>query len=131
VRIDGARGCNWACRREWFERAGGFDPAFQGTALREETDLYLRLGKLGAVGYYNANARVIHHRQAGGCENLAASLTSLRSKLENEYYFQNKHFPSVSRLWFLLRTAPLMLETLIESRGMSLLLWIRYGSMRR
>jgi len=43
VRIDGARGCNWACRASAFKQAGGFDENYQGTALREETDLYLRL----------------------------------------------------------------------------------------
>ena len=125
VRIDGARGCNWACRTEAFFKAGGFDEAYQGTALREETDLYLRLNAIGAKGFYIAASSVIHHRQAGGCENLSSSLRSLRSKFQNEVYFQRKHFASVSRVYFAIRMLPLVIETFKESRGASVLIWLK------
>ncbi len=126
IRIDGARGCNWACRRSWFEKSGGFDEHFQGNALREETDLYIRLGRQGARGYYLAKAVVIHHRQPGGCDNLKQSIASLRSKLANDFYFQQKHFKCVPRFYFMARTFPLVLETLRETRGQSLWAWLAY-----
>jgi GT2 family glycosyltransferase len=126
IRIDGARGCNWACRKEWFDRAGGFDEHFEGSALREETDLYVRMNGLGAKGYYLAKAAVIHHRQLGGCDNLRQSINSLRSKLANDFYFQQKHFKSVPRFYFMARTFPLVLETLRETRGQSLWVWLAY-----
>jgi GT2 family glycosyltransferase len=125
VRIDGARGCNWACRKESFFQAGQFDEAFCGTALREETDLYLRLNAIGARGFYTAKSVVLHHRQAGGCENLSASIRSIRSKFENEVYFQKKNFEYVSKWFFAIRTLPLAVENLKESRGVSLLIWIQ------
>jgi GT2 family glycosyltransferase len=126
VRIDGARGCNWATRSELFFKAGGFDEAYQGTALREETDLYLRLNAFGPA-YYAAQSRVTHFRQLGGCDNLSDSLRSLRSKLENELYFQTKNFPHCSRIHFLIRLLPLMIENLRSSKGLSFFLWIFYG----
>jgi GT2 family glycosyltransferase len=127
VKIDGARGCNWACRAYWFAKAGGFDEHYQGTALREETDLYLRLNQIGARGFYTAQSAVIHHRQLGGCDNLSASLKSLTSKFENELYFQRKHFRNRSRIWFAIRTLPLVIQTLGESKGMGIWLWLKYG----
>jgi len=127
VKIDGARGCNWACRKDWFDKAGGFDEHYQGTALREETDLYLRINALGGKGYYESQARVIHHRQAGGCDNLSDSIKSLNSKFTNELYFQNKFFANRSRIYFLIRTLPLVIETLRESKGISILIWLKYG----
>ena len=126
IRIDGARGCNWATRKELFFKAGGFDEAYQGTALREETDLYLRLNSFGPA-YYAPQARVTHYRQLGGCDNLSDSLRSLRSKLDNELYFQKKNFPKCSRVHFLIRLIPLMLENFRNSKGLSFFLWIIYG----
>ena len=127
VKIDGARGCNWACRANWFSKAGRFDEHYQGTALREETDLYLRLNAIGARGFYTAKSSVIHHRQLGGCDNLSASLMSLNSKFENELYFQRKHFRDQSRIWFAIRTLPLVIQTLRESKGMGIWLWLKYA----
>lgn len=126
VKIDGARGCNWACRSKHFFASGGFDEYFQGTALREETDLYLRLRSLGADGYYTSKSAVIHHRQLGGCDNLSQSMKSLKSKFENERYFQRKHFPNVTKIFFAIRTLPLVVETLKESRFLSVFYWLKY-----
>lgn len=124
VKIDGARGCNWACRKELFFKAGGFDEHYAGTALREETDLYMRLNRIGAQGFFLSRARVIHHRQSGGCENLADGIRIFRSKLDNESYFQKKFFSHRSKIFFLLRTAPLMLQSLKDTKGLSFCLWL-------
>jgi GT2 family glycosyltransferase len=126
INIDGARGCNWACRAKSFKLAGGFDEYYQGTALREETDLYLRLNKLSGASYYTSDSAVIHHRQLGGCDNLSDSLRSLQSKLDNEFYFQKKNFSNISPIFFLIRLFPLILENFKDSRGLSLYFAIKY-----
>jgi GT2 family glycosyltransferase len=126
IRIDGARGCNWATKREFFLKAGGFDETYQGSALREETDLYIRLNAFGPA-YYASDARVTHYRQVGGCDNLSDSLKSLKSKLDNELYFQKKNFPNCSRIHFMVRLIPLMLENLSSSKGLSLYFWLIYA----
>ena len=127
VKIDGARGCNWACRASAFKVAGGFDENYQGSAMREETDLYIRLNRLPGVAFYTAKSAVIHHRQAGGCDNLSDSIRSLTSKFENELYFQKKNFPNIPGVYFQIRTMPLMLESLSESRGLSFWIWLKCG----
>ena len=127
IKVDGARGCNWACRTEAFNQVGGFDEAYQGTALRGETDLQVRLGRTFGPGLYAPRSQVIHHRQLGGCENLSTSLKSLKSKFENETYFQKKNFPGLPKIYFLLRTVPLMISALKDSNGFSFLIWVKYG----
>ncbi|MCO4755557.1 MAG: glycosyltransferase [Bacteriovoracaceae bacterium] len=126
IRINGARGCNWSTSKNNFQNAGGFDESFQGTALREETDLYLRLEGLGKKGFFDGQAVVHHMRQLGGCENISKSLNSLKSKLENELYFQRKHFSKRSSFYFFVRLLPITLETLKDTRGLSLLLFLKH-----
>ena len=126
VRIDTARGCVWATRRVRVEALGGFDEFYQGTALREESDLHLRLQDRFGPAYYLPQVHVRHYRQLGGCNNLKQSLAVLESKLTNEAYFQQKHFSQVSKFWFLIRLLPLVLSNLKSTYGYSLLLLIRY-----
>tara|TARA_R110000868_G_scaffold155691_6_gene382205 strand:- start:77998 stop:79041 length:1044 start_codon:yes stop_codon:yes gene_type:complete len=124
--IDGARGCNWSTSKQNVLKAGMFDENFLGTALREETDLYLRIGKLSGPGIFNSKACVIHMRQLGGCNNISKSLATLNSKFGNELYFQRKHFSHVSPFYFALRTLPTALESCKSSFGLSVVTWIKF-----
>lgn len=124
IRIDSARGCNWATT----SRALGdlrFDINFKGSALREESDLYMNILSKGYLGYYSAKSIVTHHRQFGGCGNLLSDINTFISKLDNETYFQRKHFKSCSKIWFFMRMLPLALEYLKTSYGTSILLLIK------
>ncbi len=125
VLVDGVRGCNWAVKKEVFLQAQGFDEYFQKTALREETDLYLRIKKLGYKNYYIPTAHVDHMRGLGGCNNLAKNISSLESKFECELYFQQKHFPKVHSVFFLLRMLPMTLEMMMKTYGYSAWLLLR------
>lgn len=126
VKIDSARGCNWATTNKILKTNNlEFDSFFDGCALREESDLYLRINVLGYQGFYTANSVVTHYRQTGGCDNLLFDTQVFLSKLKNEQYFQKKHFANVSRIFFFLRMFPLSLEYLKSSFGCSLLLLIK------
>lgn len=126
-KIDGARGCNWSTSKTNVLKAGMFDEKFKGTALREETDLYLRIKNLFGPGIFNSKASVIHMRQLGGCNNISKSLATLQSKFNNELYFQQKHFSNVSSVFFSLRTLPTAIEATKDTFGYSLVIWIKFS----
>jgi len=54
-------GCNFAIRKDIFEKVGGFDENYDiGTAYREETDLQVRISKLGYKLLFDPRISVIH-----------------------------------------------------------------------
>jgi len=54
-------GCNFAIRRDVFQLVGGFDENYDiGTAYREETDLQMRVTKLGYKLLFDPRISVIH-----------------------------------------------------------------------
>ncbi len=65
--IDHFSGGNCSGRRELLIAAGGYDENFAGNAFFEETDLALRIKKLGYRIIFEPAARVLHlHCEAGG-----------------------------------------------------------------
>jgi len=65
--IDHFSGGNCSCRRTVLMQAGGYDENFGGNAFFEETDVALRIGKLGYKIVFEPDAFVIHlHCESGG-----------------------------------------------------------------
>ncbi|MBF0312804.1 MAG: glycosyltransferase family 2 protein [Oligoflexia bacterium] len=126
VPVDTIRGCNASLRKAIWSEVGGFDEAFQRTALREESDLALRIKRAGYQNYYCGSAVAIHRRQVGGCNNLVRSYNTLLSKFECELLFQSKHFGDKSAFYFFLRMLPLTLESLLFSWGFSFVLLMQF-----
>jgi glycosyltransferase involved in cell wall biosynthesis len=70
ARVDHLPGGNFSIRREAFACAGGFDTAYGGAAVGEETDFSLRLraSRPDGVLVYDPEAAVTHrHMATGGC----------------------------------------------------------------
>lgn len=66
--VDHLPGGNMSFRREVFSRAGGFDPAFGGSSIGEETDFCLRARRAGFRLVFEPRAAVEHlHLATGGC----------------------------------------------------------------
>ncbi|WP_041933258.1 hormogonium polysaccharide biosynthesis glycosyltransferase HpsN [Gloeothece verrucosa] len=83
-----ARGCNMSFRREIFTKYGiGFDERFRGNAVREESDLCLRIRKSGYKIWYDPQAYLVHlGEESGGCHDI-----STRS-LQYQLTFYHNHF---------------------------------------
>ncbi|NMF82187.1 hormogonium polysaccharide biosynthesis glycosyltransferase HpsN [Nodosilinea sp. P-1105] len=83
-----ARGCNMSFRRQVFNQYGlRFDERFYGTAVREESDLCLRLRQTGYLVWYNPQAYLLHRGETtGGCHHIATQ--TLRYQLD----FYHNHF---------------------------------------
>ena len=66
--VDHLPGGNMSFRRELFSRVGGFDPAFGGSSIGEETDFCLRARRAGFRLVFEPRAAVEHlHLASGGC----------------------------------------------------------------
>lgn len=94
INVDHVKGCNMSFRRDLLTRLGGFDPAYCGTNVREETDACLGVGKLGAKVVFCPWAVVTHLRAPR--ENVARDLGDpfMRwSTGRNHTYLLLKHYP--------------------------------------
>jgi len=58
--VDTLIGCNMSFRRKLLMRIGGFDEKFKGNCFREDTDICIRLKRLGYRLIYNPKALVWH-----------------------------------------------------------------------
>lgn len=60
VDVDHGIGANMSFRRETLARLGGFRDDYPGTAMREDTDIYLRIRRLGGRSVFVPAASVDH-----------------------------------------------------------------------
>jgi len=60
IEVDSFIGCNMSFRRKLLLAIGGFDENYLGTGYRDDTDLCLRIQKLGYKLIYNPKALVWH-----------------------------------------------------------------------
>lgn len=60
VDVDHGIGANMSFRRTILARLGGFRDDYPGTAMREDTDIYLRIGRLGGRAVFVPDAVVDH-----------------------------------------------------------------------
>ena len=60
IEVDSFIGCNMSFRRDLLLAVGGFDENYLGTGYRDDTDLCLRIRKLGYRLIYNPKALVWH-----------------------------------------------------------------------
>ncbi|MGB0564800.1 MAG: glycosyltransferase family 2 protein, partial [Spirulinaceae cyanobacterium] len=81
-------GCNMSYRREIFTEHGvWFDERFRGSAVREESDICLRIRATGLQIWYDPAAHLVHlGEMTGGCHDI-----STRS-LAYQVTFYHNHF---------------------------------------
>ena len=90
--VDTVIGCNAGWRKDIFEIVGGFDEEFTGNAMREESDLSLRVKKLGYRIIFDPTATIIHIREPhGGARKADDRLYWYFHFFSNETYFFLKH----------------------------------------
>lgn len=97
------RGCNMGFRRKIFSEYGvRFDPAFLGSAHREEGDVFAQIQKLGFEVWFAPACVLVHlGEMSGGCrsgfgESWRVQLDYTASSLANNRYFLSKHYSSIA-----------------------------------
>jgi len=101
--VDTVIGCNAAWKKDIFKGVGGFDEQFTGNAMREESDLSLRIKKLGYRIVFDPTATVVHIREPhGGARKADDRFYWYFHYFSNETYFFLKHRPAILLPIFLL-----------------------------
>jgi GT2 family glycosyltransferase len=87
-------GCNLAFRKHIFSRCGFFDINYAGNAIREDTDMCVRVRKAGYKIKYHPRARLVHYMEnSGGTRNSDAE-AYWKIFFQNQCYFYVKNFSS-------------------------------------
>lgn len=94
--INAPRGANMSFRKTVIEQVGGFDEAFRGNAMREETDFSWRVVKAGWRIVFEPSAHLVHVGATSGGSRTENRLQWYRDFFFNESYFFLKH---VSRVY--------------------------------
>lgn len=94
VEVDHLIGCNMSFRREAIARCGGFRDGFPGYCLREESDIYFVMKRLGYRVIFNP-ACVVDH-VAG------PKVKGKRFNLRYEFYAEHNHYVLLMRNFGLL-----------------------------
>ncbi|MEM2971630.1 MAG: glycosyltransferase family 2 protein [Candidatus Bathyarchaeia archaeon] len=95
LEVDSLLGCNMSFRRELLLKLKGFDENYAGTGYRDDTDMCIRIRKLGYKILYNPKALIWHKfkgKQVGG----VWSYWYIR----NNVYFYLKNFYAQYKLSF-------------------------------
>ena len=101
--VDTVIGCHAAWQTEVFFQVGEFDERFTGNAMREESDLSLRVKQKGYRIVFDPSATVVHMREPhGGARKADGRLFWYYHFFSNETYFFLKHRPAILLPIFLL-----------------------------
>ena len=95
IEVDSFIGCNMSFRRELLLKVGGFDENYAGTGYRDDTDLCVRIRRLGCKLLYQPKA-LVWHKFRGKRLNSEWMYWYFR----NHTYFYLKNFFAQSRLNF-------------------------------
>jgi len=89
---DSCIGCNMSFKKEIFIKCGSFDSNFTGNAVREDTDMSVRLRRGGYKIMYIPQAAVVHYMENTGGTRAAADDEYWRNIFKNQCYFYLKNF---------------------------------------
>jgi len=104
VEIEHMIGCNMSFRRSTLIAVGGFDEYYAGTAIREETDVCVRVRRAGYRLLYNSQA-VVDHKMISLLTHRRVQIESVKSGFpvaRMEGYYVAKNFGVAAWLsWYL------------------------------
>ncbi|MCW4044912.1 MAG: glycosyltransferase [Candidatus Bathyarchaeota archaeon] len=91
IEVDTVIGCNMSFRRELLQKTGGFDENFRGSCFRDDTDMSLRVKKLGCKIIYQPKAIAQHKFKGKTVNNKWFYWT-----VYNHTYFYLKNFQPIN-----------------------------------
>lgn len=94
--VDTVIGCNHSWRKDVLIKVGGFDEKFTGNAIREDSDISLRIKKQNYIIMFDPSCEVIHERaETGGSRKNENRVKWYFDFFSNETYFFLKHRPKI------------------------------------
>jgi GT2 family glycosyltransferase len=110
-------GGNHSVRVEYAQKLGGYDEAYQGVALREESDLALRIYSAGGVIVFDPTASLFHlAAPSGGCRrnnilDISGGLSVMRFAIKHRSVLRESFY---QELWHSIRLSILTKTNLIR-----------------
>lgn len=87
-------GCNLAFRKSIFSVCGFFDANYAGNAIREDTDMCVRVRKAGYKIKYHPQAKLVHYMENSGGTRNSNAKEYWKIFFQNQCYFYLKNFSS-------------------------------------
>ena len=110
-------GCNHSVRVDYVKELGGYDEAYRGVALREETDLALRIYSAGGLIVFDPTASLYHlAAPSGGCRrknmlDISGGLSVMRFAVKHRLVLGELFY---RELWLSIRLAILTKTNLLR-----------------
>jgi len=100
VQVGLLKGANMSFRTDVLRQIGGFDTHFGGPAQREETDVMVRIRRLGEI-LYDPSLRCFHKQRGSDAQSVDDEFDEefIEWRFRNHGYFAAKNFGT--RTWFL------------------------------
>jgi len=100
VQVDLLKGANMSFRTEALKEIGGFDTRFGGPAQREETDVMVRIRRLGDI-VYDPSLHCFHKQRGSDAQSTGGEFNEefITWRFRNHGYFVAKNFGT--RTWIL------------------------------
>lgn len=89
---DCGRGCNMSFRKNVLIEIGMFDDNYEGNALREETDCFLRLKRSNKNVFYNHKMHLLHIMANNGGTRVNYNTKYWEIYFNNQIYFYRKNY---------------------------------------
>lgn len=101
--VETGQGCNMSFKKILLKQVNGFDTNFIGNAVREESDVFFKLKRLGCKVLYSPKASLFHlETKVGGCGKDENEFLK-KDFYRNEVYFFLKYRNILYLPYFLLR----------------------------
>jgi GT2 family glycosyltransferase len=111
-------GCNFSVRVSILAESGIMDENFIGNAMREETDLAVRIRSVGGVIRFIPEAYVIHHMAVGGGTRSEGRRDWYFAFFHNHFLFYRKHAPGWRIPFFVLHLwRPILACSFVYGKG--------------
>jgi GT2 family glycosyltransferase len=115
---DGFVGCNFSVRASILKQTGLFEERFTGNAMREETDLAVRIREVGGTIKFVPEAYEIHHMVVTGGTRSEGRLDWYFAFFHNHFLFYGKHAPAWRMPFFMLHLIrPIIACWLVYGKG--------------
>ncbi len=115
---NGFVGCNFSVRATVLKQTGLFEEQFIGNAMREETDLAVRIREAGGIIRFIPEAYAIHHMVVSGGTRSEGRLDWYYAFFFNHFLFYRKHVPGWRIPFFVLHLSrPILACWLVYGKG--------------
>lgn len=130
--VDTFIGCNFSLRATILPKTGGFDEKFKGNALREDSEMAVRVRKAGFIIQFNPEAELIHKEaKSGGTRSQTDRIQWYHALFYNNFLFYAKSYQPWRLPFFILHMwRPILVCSFYYGKGKPTALFTPWRGIR-